>query len=402
MKRLITIFTAVLSTLAWGEALAHPGSGLVVDRAGRIYFVLTFESRIMRINTDGNLTTFVRDPRLRLPHHLVIDAHDNLYTVSDHDGRVWRISPDGTMTEFFSSVELWRDRTALVGNWGDPFTIDAEGNLYCLAYRRWGPRSQILRISANGAVAVLAGSDTGYVDGRSEEAKFRGLHFSSMAWGPEGRLYVTDGTHIRIVAPNGMVSTLEIAEGTAPEWATGLTVGADGNVYVADYRGRRALKIAPGGKATTLADAGSLFNPVGVALGREGEIYVMDTSPFGTRVSSIGSDGKVTRLASINRVGTVAILLPLVPVLVLPALLVIWLWRRKPRGPVDAIVWSVLVGAIVVLTWVGGGMTPPGYPLRHLALLRHVILVLFAVTAVRSLLRTRVTAAMSRESGATA
>ena len=161
VKPSAALLVALLTLAVVAPLLAHPGSGLVVDRQGRVYFVLPGDSRIMRIDGAGNLTTFVSDPRLRLPHHLVMDAAGNIFVASDHDGIIWKITPAGELTEFFSSQDLWRARVAIVGNVGDPFTMDAAGNIYCLNLRRTGDQrgtSRILKVRQHQAGTSRAGA----------------------------------------------------------------------------------------------------------------------------------------------------------------------------------------------------------------------------------------------------
>ena len=392
------LLVALLMLAVVAPLPAHPGSGLVVDRLGRVYFVLPGDSRIMRIDGAGNLITFVSDPRLRLPHHLVMDAAGNIFVASDHDGIIWKITPAGELTEFFSSQDLWRARVAIVGNVGDPFTMDAAGNIYCLNYRGAGAlrgTSRILKITPEGDVSVFAGSDTGYADGIGAAARFHDLHFSSMAWGPDGRLYVTDRDRVRAISADGTVSTLVVAEGIALERGTGVTVDADGVVYVADYRAGHIVKITPSGEATIVPGSRRLSGPTGVATDAAGTLYVLDSDAFGARVWRLAPDGELHQLADVRRSGTAQLLLPLVLVLLFPGLLVMWMWRRTPTGPVDAIMPSVLVGIVVGFTWWGGGMMPRGYPLWYLVFLRHVILAGFVIAAVHAFLRTRAPASPS-------
>ena len=388
-KRLLSAAAFVLCTLCGTPALAHPGSGIVVDRHGQVYFVVPGQSHIMKIDGEGRLTTFVSDDRLRLPHHLVIDEEGNIYTASDDDGIVWRISPDGSMSQFFSISGGGERPHMLLGMYGDPFTIDPAGNIYCTLSNPQQNRFQnrIFRIDSSGEAILLAGSNPGYADGRGSDAQFESLHYSSMALGPDGLLYVTDRAHVRTVTPDGSVSTLAMG-GAEIFWGSGLAVDGQSNVYVADYRGRRVLKIDPDGQATTVAGPARVFAPVGVALGPDGNIYILDADTFGTRVLKVSVGGNVTTLATL---GGSAIQIAMISVIALglPLLLVIWLWQRPLGGVGNTIVWSTLVGLIVVMLWLASGTMPPSHFLRHVRLLRHLVLIFFIATAVRSFLRAR-------------
>ena len=82
--------------LAASPAWSHPGPGILVNGTGRVYFVDGVRHRIMRIDADGKLATFVQGEdgkTLSLPHHLVMDDAGNLYSVGDRDSTVWRFRP---------------------------------------------------------------------------------------------------------------------------------------------------------------------------------------------------------------------------------------------------------------------------------------------------------------------
>ncbi len=302
-----------LCLLFAAKTWAHPGAGIVVDKYGRVYFVLSGgpHNRIILIDAHGKVTPFIVDERLHAPHHLIIDQKGNLYTVSANDGIVWKIAPDGMMTEFYSSQNednLWR-----IGAWGNPFTIDQQGNIYSIDD---SSRVRILKITPEGKINILAGSEKGYADGKSNEAKFGDLHSAAMVWGPEKLLYITDGSRIRKVASDGTVSTLAISQGARLGYGAGIAIDARRNVYVADIYYRQILKITPEGKSTRLAglSKGSiaektkedvrLLMPTGIAIDRAGNIYVLDNSPEVTRVWKIAPNGKFFMFASGNNVLT--------------------------------------------------------------------------------------------------
>src|SRR5512143_3115095 len=55
MKLAVILFLTALFGLLRGDLLAHPGSGIVVDRQGNVYFVDT-GSGIWKLAPDGKLT----------------------------------------------------------------------------------------------------------------------------------------------------------------------------------------------------------------------------------------------------------------------------------------------------------------------------------------------------------
>ena len=78
------------------------------------------------------------------------------------------------------------------------------------------------------------------------------------------------------------------------EAPNGLTIDADGNVYVTEFRGGHVRKFSPDGEllfeaAGAGAEPGMLANPIGVAVDAEGTIYVSESGL--SRVSRFAPDG---------------------------------------------------------------------------------------------------------------
>jgi DNA-binding beta-propeller fold protein YncE len=124
---------------------------------------------------------------------------------------------------------------------------------------------------------------------------------SGLAIDSEGNVYVADrGNHrIRMINPNGYVTTLAEA-GTAlfnnPE---GVIVDSNRNVYVADWGNHSIKMISPTGQVTTLAGSDSGFadgqgadaqfnQPSDVAIDSTGNIYVADRANNSIRMINTG------------------------------------------------------------------------------------------------------------------
>ena len=145
----------------------------------------------------------------------------------------------------------------------------------------------------------MAGGAWGFADGRGNRARFGRLHGSAFAWAADGSLLMTDnGTSVRRIAADGAVTTVAgsaeagYADGPAkrPRFrgAIGLAVDPRGVIYVADGGNRRIRAIAPDGTVSTIAGSGksngedgpalqaTFADPSGVAVARDGMIYVLD------------------------------------------------------------------------------------------------------------------------------
>ncbi len=164
-------------------------------------------------------------------------------------------------------------------------------------------------------VSTLAGSTIGYADGPSARAQFN--HPMSVAVGINGTVYVSDlfNYKIRRITPQNIVSTLagstrgfadgmsNVAKFSSPH---GLAVGKDGTIYVADEVNHCIRKITPSGEVTTLAGSEEGYldgpastakfkNPHGLAIGADGTIYVADV--LNHRIRKITPTGIVSTLA---------------------------------------------------------------------------------------------------------
>lgn len=357
----LTLVSAVLST---GAAFAHPGPGIVVDQTGRVYFVVLGDSRIFTIAPDGSRAVWLEDDRVRLPHHLVIDADGGLYTVSDDDGRVWRIAPDGGLTPFFPSGRVRAARGIQVGQYGNPFTIDSSSAIYAVS----GDRNRIVRIEPSGAVTPVG------------DAPFGDLHFSAMAWGPDGALYVTDHGRVWRIPPHGSAAPLAIS-GDTVALGVGIAVARSGALYVADYSANRVLRIGPDGRAAAAPGTERVrwAGPVGVALGPGGALYVLDHGPGVTRVFRVTGE-RVQRLYT--RRDPFSLIGPGILTAFL-LLLVAQTWVRRPASRIDWGWWTTAIGCLIAVTYAVGGSIP-GFSLA-----RHAVLLLYVLAAARSYRRVR-------------
>lgn len=305
MKRTI-LFMLLAFTAPCGlftdDAGAHPGWGIVVDRQGQICFSDVARNCVWRIDAQGKLTAFLTGKH---SHQLVIDEDGNIY--GEHlyydaarqlfASSLWKIAPQGTMTTKNGE--------------GLGSTMDRSGNLYYWNGNNNLRRgeSQILRKTPEGKISVVAGSDWGYADGKGSAAKFSTV--GGTACGPDGSLYLTDGSAVRRVMTDGTVKTLArdlLKPSENPGWTglwnrlMGLAVDEQGNVYVADSAERRLLKITSDGNVATVLRARWLWAPTGVTLAG-GDIYVLENQfiPgfFGPRVQKISPNGRVTTLATV-------------------------------------------------------------------------------------------------------
>jgi hypothetical protein len=211
------------------EATFYGAKGIVYFN--RFLFVVdTFNYKIRKISADGTVTTFagngtkeIRDgtgtgASFKVIRCITVDQTGNLYVADDAGSVIRKITPAGVVTT------LNIDSTSLDENSEfdeiDYLAADRTGNLYFTSFGA----SCIYKITGS-TVSILAGNKSvaGYADGTGNEAKFNE--------------------------------------------PTGIVVGRDGNIYVADFNNHRIRKITPTGIVTTVAGDGNQRNTDGV--GRE-------------------------------------------------------------------------------------------------------------------------------------
>jgi len=282
---------------------AHVGTGIDLDRDGRIFFTDTLHNRIWRLDPDGKLTSLAQNMHLDF---LIIGDDGNLYLIND---RSWKLSPEGHLTEILRSVEIPKTIA-----WA--FAIDSQGNI------------------------------------KGPQVRFGKIHAATM--GQDGSIYALDQEqHIRKVGPDGTDSTLSQSEeacyaegGEEKRMRTmGLAVDAANNVYVANYWKRAVFKLTPDGIVTTVMSSSWPWAPTGVVV-RGSDLYVLErmSNPYAAssiievstladrlgspRVRKVSRDGTVTTLAVVPPERGLAVIV-IVSLTIAILAIVIWRIRRK-------------------------------------------------------------------------
>jgi sugar lactone lactonase YvrE len=288
-----TIIISILCALFVTKASAHPGSGIVVDREGNIYFTDTGMG-VWKTDKEGKLTYM---PASKF-HWMAIDEVGYFAESPKSFGEHFeRVTPQSTMPALIMCSHF-------------PLVVGKDGNIYYADARH--SSAKIIRRTPEGKESVLA-SD-------------RIFEFiNGIAAGADGSLYITEASNanantIRKITMNGTMSLVATYVGksgkdlpleTVPSYCRGLAVDSTGNIYVAATGSRSVLKITPQGIVTTTLQTTTPWTPTGVAV-FQGEVYVLEwhdvtpenlevRSAYIPRVRKIGQDGKVTTLATVSR-----------------------------------------------------------------------------------------------------
>jgi len=291
---LVRTFICLMLPLLFGSvATAHPGSGIVVDKYGQIYFTDTGKG-IWKIDLNGKLTFL---PASKF-HWMTIDEIGYFAESPKQFG------------QYFERVTSITNKPNLIMCSDFPLVVGKDGNIYYADTR--SSSAKIMRRTPSGKESVLASNKI-----------FQFI--SGIAVGSDGSLYITEASNanantIRKITMSGTVSIIATFTGksgndlpleTVPSYCRGLVVDSTGTIYVAATGSRSVLKITPQGKVTTLLQTGSPWTPTGVAV-FNGEVYVLewhDVTPENSevriayipRVRKIALDGKVLTLATVSR-----------------------------------------------------------------------------------------------------
>ncbi len=166
---------------------------------------------------------------------------------------------------------------------------------------------RIRRVTPSGMISTVAGNGSSGFSGDAGPATQAQLNNpKSVAIAPDGTLYIADAgnNRIRRVGPAGTISTLAgngsngfsgdggPAANARLNQPNGVTVSADGTVFVADLGNNRIRRVGTDG---TISTVGSFFNPNCVAAGVDGSVYVCTRFP--SQISLIAADGTVSTVA---------------------------------------------------------------------------------------------------------
>jgi len=305
-------------------------TGLAVNSSGTIYVADRESDAIREISPSLNVTTLAGSSpaggttdgvgtaaRLFFPEQAVTDLSGNVY-YADSAHTIRKVTPQGVVTTIAGQGGTkgavdGQGANALF-NFPTGIALDGNGNLFVADTSN----HTIRRVTAAGIVTTVAGTAgvLGKADGLGSQA-----HFNEpwdLAFDTHGNLLIADSNNhlIRMLEPNGIVTTFAgngtqgSNDGSATQasfsYPTGITVGPDGAVYVADWGNHVIRKISAGvvstlaggksqsGSVDGIGSAARFDHPYAVATDRSGNIFVADESNHVIRRVTAG--GTVTTI----------------------------------------------------------------------------------------------------------
>jgi len=191
--------------------------GIVYDPIRNMVIVADSQShRIRQVSLSGDMTTLSGQQatgglangtgtaaKFNYPRGLAIDSSGTIYVADSLNHAIRKISPSGVVSTFAGGgtstlgVAGSSEGVGTSARFRNPtaVTVDSTGNVYVADTGN----NRIRKITPDGTVSAVAGSATdtaGYADGIKNEALFNGP--TGIAIGSDGRLYVADTANNRL------------------------------------------------------------------------------------------------------------------------------------------------------------------------------------------------------------
>ena len=298
-------------------------AGIGINSHGDLFVAEVMNHTVRKITPGGVVTTFAgavaapgsddgtgSNARFRSPFGVAIDSADNIYIADLANHAIRKITPAAIVATVAGLYPYAgsADGHGAAARFYHPagVSVDSAGNIH-VSDR---DNHTIRKITPNADVTTLAGlaGSPAHTDGIGLAVRFSGP--TAVAKDAAGNTYATDGSTIRKISPEGIVSTLAgspqrygSTDGTGSVALfmrpLGIAVDSHGNVFVSDsgrhpYAGGHSLrKITPAGVVTTVASG---FNyPGGIAIDGADNIYLAEAGA--NKIRKIAPDGVVTTVA---------------------------------------------------------------------------------------------------------
>jgi hypothetical protein len=305
--------------------------GLATDAAGDLFVANTYDNQVGEISAPSTWTPETSDPSVLTGTATLIAGKDEWVTSYSPAGRLLNLGNGGPAVD----ATLNTPSAVAVDGKGDVFIADTENNM-------------VREVTPGGVIRTVAGTGKpGYSGDGGPAADARLDNPSGVAVNSRGDLFIADTVNnvIREVTPNGIIRTIAGDPGAGNSGAKGkdgrggplgggysgnggpaadallqhpqgLSVDANGDLFISDTGNSVIREITTGGIIKTVAgepgkfgDAGDggqaasaeLSAPADVAVDAAGDLYIADTGNNALR--EVSAAGVISTLAGGNGEG---------------------------------------------------------------------------------------------------
>jgi RHS repeat-associated protein len=268
------------------KATLNCPAGVDVAPDGTVYIADIDDNTVRQVRLDGKITTIAGN---RLSEKSPLGDGGPAIKARLNKPADLSIAPDGSI-----------------------FIADSDNN-----------RIRKLTPGAEWTITTVAGDGRAYFSGDGGMAVKASLQDpNGVSAGLDGSIYVadTDNGRVRRIAPDGKITTVAGGGDEAARFSdgkparqvnlstpTGVTVGADGSVYITDTSDNRVYKVTPDGVLRTFAGGGDRKKFDGHPA-TEAELNApidIDIAPDGTVYVAVTGDGCIVRITPDNLIWTV-------------------------------------------------------------------------------------------------
>lgn len=240
------------------QAQFNTPSGVAIDRSGNIIVADTSNNRIRKIAPDGKVTTLAGNGQAGFkdgkgdeaefdgPIGIAVDKRGNVIVADTYNDRIRKISTDGNVTSIAGSSPGFADGDASTSKLDTPsgVAVDDGGNVFIADTGN----NAIRRIDPQGMLSTIAGHN----EETADESRLR--HPVALVVTHDRFLFVTEAAGVKRITPDGTVqnyagSATGFAEGAGTNARFsdpgGIAIDREGNLLVADTHNYFIRQITP-------------------------------------------------------------------------------------------------------------------------------------------------------------
>jgi hypothetical protein len=254
-------------------------SDVVTDNLGNLYICDRWNFKIRKIDINGNVTDYagttqgfldgqVSTAQFYAPEGIAIDQAGNIYIADTYNNRIRKIDTSGNVTTIAGGQQGFLDGTNAESKFYSPsgLALDSQGNIFVTDRSN----NAIRKISPEGIVSTFAGGIQGNADGYGTNAMLYAP--SSIAIDSFDNIFFVDQYNglIRKITPQGYVSTIagsilgdQNGVGTLAQfyYPFDVIIDLNGDLVISDMSNHKIKKISLGSwRIYPELPAGLIFN----------------------------------------------------------------------------------------------------------------------------------------------